>query len=120
MGSLTIGLMFAIHSAEGSTRGEAMLLCGFGTTIMDIINKTNKPLSIPLPGGKKLFLGPGKTAQLTEKTLERPALVKLLEAGDIEKTGANVKHGERAGGKVSPSDTPLPGGTGAMRQSGDR
>ena len=54
---------------------------------MDIINKTGKPLRIPLAGGKKLFLGPGKTGQVTPKALERPALVKLLEAGDIETTG---------------------------------
>ncbi len=32
---------------------------------MDITNNTNKPLSIPLPGGKKLFLGPRKTGQIT-------------------------------------------------------
>lgn len=89
---------------------------------MDIINKTNKPLSIPLPGGKKLFLGPGKTAQLTEKTLERPALVKLLEAGDIELTEGSAKRagGGGGGGKAGPTGGPRQGGTGAMRQSGDR
>ena len=43
---------------------------------MDIINKTNKPLSIPLPGGKKLFLGPRKTGQITPKALEHPPVAK--------------------------------------------
>jgi hypothetical protein len=121
---VTLKLLFAIHlpslRVEGSTRDVPVIPCGLEFTIMDIINKTNKPLSIPLPGGKKLFLGPGKTAQLTEKTLDRPALVKLLEAGDIEKTGAAVKHGEGGGGKAGPTGGPRQGGGGAMRQSGDR
>ena len=49
---------------------------------MDITNKTRKPLRLPLPGGKRLFLGPGKTGQVSPKALEHPPLVKLLEAGD--------------------------------------
>ena len=109
------------RSGEGSTLKRAVISCGCKFTVMDIINKTHKPLSIPLPGGKRLFLGPGKTAQLTDKTLERPALVRLLEAGDIEKTGESAKRTEGAGGgQIGPSGGPRTGGTGAMRQSGDR
>ena len=37
---------------------------------MDITNKSRKPLSVPLPGGKKLFLGPGKTGQVSPKALD--------------------------------------------------
>ena len=89
---------------------------------MDITNKTGKPLSLPLPGGKKLFLGPGKTGQVTAKALEFPPLVKLIEAGDVATAfGAGSKPQESAGGgNTAPSGGRRAGGTGAMRQSGDR
>ena len=58
---------------------------------MDITNKTRKPLSLPLPGGKRLFLGPGKTGQVSPRALEHPPLVKLLEAGDIETAAGGPK-----------------------------
>ena len=88
---------------------------------MDITNKSGKPLSIPLPGGKKLFLGPGRTGQVSNKALEHPPLAKLIEDGDIETAG------DGAGSKANPSATRSTtsqgtrhGGSGAMRQSGDR
>ncbi len=87
---------------------------------MDIINKTRKPLSIPLPGGKKLFLGPGKTGQVSAKALQHPPLAKLIEAGDIESGGTTAA---RKGGGVDKAGNATGlrhGGTGAMRQSGDR
>mgnify|MGYP003677448961 CR=1 FL=1 len=89
---------------------------------MDITNKTKKPLSLPLPGGKKLFLGPGKTGQVSPKALKHPPIVALLESGDIETSeGAAKRSKERsAGGMAGPSSTPGHKGTGAMRQSGDR
>ena len=87
---------------------------------MDIINKTQKPLSLPLPGGKKLFLGPGKTGQVAPKALEHPPLAKLLEAGDIEKSEEATKRKEASSGKVGTSSGFRQGGTGGIRQSGDR
>ncbi len=87
---------------------------------MDIINKTKKPLSLPLPGNKKLFLGPGKTGQVTPKALEHPPIAKLLESGDIETADWGTKHKARAVGKTGPSSGSRHGGAGAMRQSGDR
>jgi hypothetical protein len=51
---------------------------------MDITNKSTKPLSIPLPAGKKLFLSPGKSGQITRKAAESPAVIKLVEAGDVK------------------------------------
>ena len=87
---------------------------------MDIINKTQKPLSLPLPGGKTLFLGPGKTGQVALKALEHPPLVKLLEAGDIETAGRGSKHQSGGGGKLGPSAGGHHDGTGVPRQSGDR
>jgi hypothetical protein len=87
---------------------------------MDITNKTRKPLSLPLPGGKKLFLGPGKTGQVTPKALEHPPIAKLLEAGDIETSEGGSSQKEGAGMKSAPIPGSRHGGTGAMRQSGDR
>ncbi|MEM8954163.1 MAG: hypothetical protein AAGD22_08440 [Verrucomicrobiota bacterium] len=89
---------------------------------MDITNKTKKPMSVPLPGGKKLFLGPGKTGQVSSKALERPALAALIEAGDLEVSeGGASRTGSAGGGKVSaPGGGARQKGTGAMRQSGDR
>jgi hypothetical protein len=90
---------------------------------MDITNKTKKPLSIPLPGGKKLFLQPGKTGQVAPKALKHPPVLKLIEAGDLESAdhggglksrGGDVSSGPAAGGSGHK------GTTGAMRQSGDR
>jgi hypothetical protein len=49
-----------------------------------VSNKTQKPLSVPLPGGKTLHLGPGKTAQISAKAVEDPRLKKLVDSGEIE------------------------------------
>ena len=87
---------------------------------MDITNKTRKPLSLPLPGGKRLFLGPGKTGQVSPKALEHPPLVKLLEAGDIETGAGGPKRKEGGGGNAGTSPGSRQSGTSAKRQSGDR
>ncbi len=88
---------------------------------MDITNKTNRPLSVPLPGGKRLFLGPRKTGQVNAKAVEHPPLVKLVEAGDLEigetgrqyniaSTGApSARTGSQAGAPTS-----------NIRRTGDR
>jgi len=49
-----------------------------------VSNKTQKPLSVPLPGGKTLHLGPGKTAQISAKAAADLRLKKLVDAGEIE------------------------------------
>ncbi len=49
-----------------------------------IENKTRKPLSVPLPRGKTLHLGPGKTGQISSEAAEHPQLKKLIDAGEIE------------------------------------
>lgn len=87
---------------------------------MEITNKTKKPLSVPLPAGKKLFLSPGKSGQITRKAAESPAVVKLVEAGDVKITeeGSQRQGGAGSGGGVSNSSRH--GGSGAMRQSGDK
>ncbi|MCP3979483.1 MAG: hypothetical protein GY716_09165 [bacterium] len=88
---------------------------------MNITNKTNRPISVPLPGGKKLFLGPGKTGQIVPKSATHPPLVKLVEAGDLEtdegghgKASATTDSSKRkAGGQGSGQSTNI-------RRTGDR
>lgn len=87
---------------------------------MDIINKSRKPLSLPLPGGKRLFLAPGKTGQVSPKALEHPLLVKLLESGDIEKADGGPKSTDGGGTSAGAYPGPRAGGTGFRHQSGDR
>ena len=87
---------------------------------MDVTNKTQKPLSLPLPGAKILFLGPGKTGQVSPKALEHPALVKLLESGDIESADGGHRRSRGGGGISGASPDLRHGGPGARRQSGDR
>ena len=49
-----------------------------------ILNKTRKPLKIPVKGGKFLHLGPAKTGQISDQAAEAAALARLIKAGEIE------------------------------------
>ncbi len=49
-----------------------------------ITNKTHKALSIPLPGGKKLRLGPLKSGEISPKGIDHAPVQKLIEAGEVE------------------------------------
>jgi len=87
---------------------------------MDIVNKTQKPVAVPLPGGKKLRLQPGKTGQITPKAAEHPAVKKLVEEGVVEIVGVGKKSlGGSGGGLQGGSRGHAPGGGGTFR-SGDR
>ncbi|MBU6303147.1 MAG: hypothetical protein KGS60_16490 [Verrucomicrobia bacterium] len=90
---------------------------------MNITNKTPKPLSVPLPGGKKLFLSPGKTGQVTQRAMEHPPLMKLLESGEIAASDETAPRTAAANRKFNPPSGSSTGGGapgGAPRQSGDR
>jgi len=52
-----------------------------------VSNKTQRPVSVPLPRGKTLHLGPGKTGHISSKAVEYPQLKKLVDAGEIEVLG---------------------------------
>ena len=56
-----------------------------------ISNKTQRPLSVPLPGGKILHLGPGKTGQIAAKAVDDPRLKKLVDAGELEVIGEDAR-----------------------------
>ena len=63
-----------------------------------VSNKTQKPLSVPLPGGKTLHLGPGKTGQISAKAVDDPRLKKLIDAGAIEIVGDDSRPTAGPGG----------------------
>lgn len=87
---------------------------------MDVTNKSKKPLMLPLPGNKKLFLGPGRTGQISPKALEHPPLAKLIESGEVVAADQDHKPDKGGGGGTGPSSGSSHGGPGAIRQSGDR
>ena len=86
-----------------------------------ITNKTNKPIRIPLAGGKILHLGPLKTGQIADTAAERPAIKKLLKAGEIEilDEGQHSQGGADSGGASPESSHGHPQNT-SLRSRGDR
>lgn len=91
---------------------------------MEIRNTTKRPLRVPLPGGKRLHLGPSASGQVTPKAADFPGLKKLVESGELEivdqhnaKSSAQESgnSGFKPGGGAAP-----PSGGGTMRHTGDR
>jgi hypothetical protein len=74
-----------------------------------IVNKSGMPLRVPLPGGKILHLGPGKSGQIADGAAEHAALRKLIDAGTIELQGD--------GGGDNPGGEGGGGGSGAHPES---
>ncbi len=88
---------------------------------MNITNKTKLPIRVPLPGGKKLFLGPGKTGQITLKSAEHQPLLDLVETGDLDID--DTKRARNSASSDAPTDRPSSQGwspTSNIRYSGDR
>ena len=86
-----------------------------------IINKTSAALTVPLPGGKKLRLGPLQSGDISPKAIDHPAVQKLVEAGDVEIVGAKQKSRPFGGG--GPGSRSFSGGhgpSGSIRRTGDR
>ena len=63
-----------------------------------IKNRTYRPLRIALPGGKTLHLGPAQSAKIADAAIDRPAVKKLLDAGEIEVEGSGRPEGGGSGG----------------------
>ncbi len=90
-------------------------------SLMEISNKTKRPLKINLPGGKRLHLAPRGKGQIAPKAADHPAVQKLIEAGDIEILDGGKtkgKGGATGGGTVGGSQNT--GASGGMRHTGDR
>ena len=62
-----------------------------------LINKSRKPIRIPLPGGKIMFLGPGKSGQISDRHAALPAVQTLIDAGSVAVAGESA-HAETTGG----------------------
>ena len=89
---------------------------------MDILNKTPRPLKVPLPGGSVLRLGPKMVGQITAKAADFEGVKKLLEEGVIEIVGDG---GTRNTGRATNLGGNLPNqkggsGGGTVHRSGDR
>ncbi len=86
-----------------------------------ISNKTRKPLSVPLPRGKVLHLGPGKTGQVASNAMEHPPLKVLIDSGALEVVGEGPGAAGAAGGpKQGRADTRGPVGGRFGHRGGDR
>lgn len=87
-----------------------------------IANKTHTPIIVSLPGGKKLRLGPLKSAEVRAKAVEHPAVKRLVEAGTIQvtETGRTSGHTNAGpkGGKFAGEGRSHGGGS--IRKTGDR
>ena len=84
-----------------------------------VTNTTKRPLIIPLPRGKKLHLGPGKSGEIAANAVDHPALKKLVEAGELEITRESSGATDAPGGAKQRT---YAGGhpSGINRRSGDR
>ena len=86
-----------------------------------VSNKTQRPLSVPLPGGKTLHLGPGKTGQISASAVEHPQLKKLVEAGEIEVVSEDARSAAGPGGGQRGRAGMIGHASGSgIRRSGDR
>jgi hypothetical protein len=86
-----------------------------------VSNKTQRPVSVPLPRGKTLHLGPGKTGHISSKDIEYPQLKKLVDAGEIEVLGEGPGSIDRAVGDKKRRTSMLGHTSGSGgRRSGDR
>ena len=47
-------------------------------------NLANKPLAVPLPGGRKLHLGPAQRGEISDQAATHPPLLALVTAGELE------------------------------------
>lgn len=86
-----------------------------------VSNKTRRPLSVPLPGGRTLHLGPGKTGQISSNAVEHAPLKQLVDAGEIEVLDESPRPTDGAGGSKN-RRTSIHGHTpgSGIRRSGDR
>jgi len=83
-------------------------------------NKTHKPLSVPLPGGKTLHLGPGKTGQISAKAATDARLLRLVEAGEIEIVDEEARTNAGPTGSSGRQRTSVHRQTTGTHRSGDR
>ena len=88
---------------------------------MEIKNNTRRPVKVPLPGGKRLFLSPNGVGQIMPKDADHPPVKKLIDAGDVEIIGGGrTKGAGDLGGSGGVNPSQASGGSGNVRHTGDR
>jgi hypothetical protein len=88
--------------ATGYLAAQDQAKLRIGDRVMKTVkNNTRAPIKVPLPRGKSLHLGPGKSGQIRDEDAEHAALKKLVEAGDVEIVGAG-QHDEAHAADTSP------------------
>ena len=89
---------------------------------MEITNISSRPVKVSLPGGKRLFLGPRVSGQITPKTAEFPAVKALLDEGVLELKDPKHAKGKKnsGGGSGVSSSQDGSGSGGSLRHTGDR
>jgi hypothetical protein len=88
---------------------------------MEIKNTTKRPVKVPLPGGKRLFLSPNGIGQIMPKDADHPPVKKLIEAGDLEIVGGGRTKGAGSlSGSGGIGSSQSSGGAGGVRHTGDR
>ena len=88
---------------------------------MKITNQTPKPIAVPLPRGKKLHLGPGKSGQIAANASEHPPLKKLIDAGEIAIVDLGSDSAEGTGvARTGRNWMPGHGSSNVGRRGGDR
>jgi len=86
-----------------------------------ITNKTNTPIKVPLPRNKSLRLGPGRAGQVSDSDADRPAVTKMVEAGQIEIADADAASGAAGTRDGAFGRTGRAGGARSIgRRGGDR
>lgn len=61
-----------------------------------LVNKSRRPIRIPLPGGHVLYLGPGKSGQISDRHAALPAVARLIDDGAVAIAGESA-HAQTAG-----------------------
>ncbi|MGH9323100.1 MAG: hypothetical protein ACRD3V_24840 [Vicinamibacteria bacterium] len=87
-----------------------------------VTNKTRAPLRVPLPRGKALHLGPGKSGQIRDEDASYAPLKKLVEAGQLAIFDGGKSEGSAAGSTTAPHEATHGLGKANFRQrkGGDR
>jgi hypothetical protein len=67
----------------------------------EIRNKSTRPVSVPLPGGKVLHLGPSRVAQISDTAIGHAGVQELIAEGTIEVLATKTRtEGSRGPGNV--------------------
>ena len=90
------------------------------TVKLDITNESKRPISITLPGGKKLRLGPGKTGQITLKASKHPTVQKMVEDGTVRIAQSGGSGASRSSGSGGLQNSQRRGSGSGIRKTGDR